>query len=327
MIDWAYPFVFAILPLPLLVHWLVPAYQQSDAALRVPFFRRLAEAAEVAPKAGAAVVVRPKIAQVGGGMVWLFLILALAGPEQLGPPTEISRAKRDVVLAIDLSGSMDTVDFPTSDGQKQQRFAVVQDVVHQFVQNRDGDRVALIVFGSKAYVQAPLTEDLSTVSALLAQSEVGMAGPHTALGDAIGLAIRTFEASEIDQRLLILLSDGNDTASRMSPINAAEIARGKDVQIYAVGVGDPDATGEHRLDMSLLHDLARHTGGQAYFAGDGAALEDIYQEIDALTPRDVETLSWRTRTSLSHWGLLAALLVGMATTLLLQGGIGRERRA
>ncbi|MCP4818081.1 MAG: VWA domain-containing protein [Shimia sp.] len=318
MIDWAHPLAFALLPLPLLLRWLMPAYRQQDTALRVPFFRSLADAAGATPREGAAVIRHRRIALVGGGLVWALTIAALAGPERLGPPQEITKAKRDVVLAIDISGSMDTRDFPGPDGENQQRFATVQQVVDQFVQSRDGDRVALIVFGTKAYVQAPLTEDLRTVSDLLERTEVGMAGPQTALGDAIGLAIHTFEASEIEERLLVLLSDGNDTSSKMSPVNAAEIARDKGVQIFGVGVGDPDATGENRLDMAVLDNVAQRTGGEAFFAGNAEALEEIYEQIDALNPRDVETLSWRQRENLMHVPLLAAVLIGLGLLVALQ---------
>ncbi len=325
MIDWALPWAFVILPLPLLVNRLLPPMRQRDHALRVPFFRQLTNAAGVDVRAAASVVERSRWVMLSASVVWILVVVALAGPARLGPPQEITRSKRDVVLAIDISGSMDTKDFPASDGTRQQRFAAVQVVVDQFVQSRQGDRVALIIFGSNAYVQAPLTEDLATVAALLAQTEVGMAGPHTALGDAIGLAIKTFEASDIEQRMLILLSDGNDTASRMSPLNAAEIARDKGVRLFAIGVGDPKASGEDKLDMALLGDLAQRTGGQSYFAGDSAALGAVYTEIDALNPRDVETLSWRPRTDLFFIPLgLAVLLAG--ATWLLAGARNMRRR-
>ncbi|TCL00761.1 Ca-activated chloride channel family protein [Shimia isoporae] len=323
MIDWAHPFAFALLPLPIILRWLLPAFRQQDSALRLPFFRSLAEAAGVTPREGAAIIRHRRVALIGGAAIWVLAVAALAAPERLGPPQEITKAKRDVVLAIDISGSMDTRDFPGPDGTNQQRFQTVQQVVDQFVQSRDGDRVALIVFGTKAYVQSPLTEDLTTVRDLLERTEVGMAGPQTALGDAIGLAIHTFEASDIDQRLMVILSDGNDTSSTMSPINAAEIARDKGVQIFGVGVGDPEATGENRLDMAVLKDVTRRTGGQAYFAGDAQALEEIYDQIDALNPRDVETLSWRQRESLMHWPLLAAIMIGLGLTFALQASARR----
>jgi Ca-activated chloride channel family protein len=201
----------------------------------------------------------------------------------------------------------------------------VRDVVRSFVAQRDGDRMALIVFGSKAYVQAPLTEDLRTIADLLDRTEVGMAGPHTALGDAIGLAIRTFETSDIDQRLLILLSDGSDTASRMSPINAAEIAAAEDVEIHAIGVGDPDATGEDRVDLAVLQDIAARTGGAYFFASDEEALVEVYDRIDELAPREVETLSFRPRESLAWIPLALAASTGLGAIAVLH--VGSRRRA
>ncbi|MBO9474677.1 VWA domain-containing protein [Shimia sp. R10_1] len=311
MFELTHPFVLLLWPLPVLVRWLLPAYHQRESAVRLPFFEALAEAAGVSLREGAMVVAHKRWALVAGFVIWSLVVAALSGPMRLGPPQEITKATRDVILAIDISGSMDTVDFPGADGDAQQRFAAVQDVVGAFLQGREGDRVALIVFGSRAYVQAPLTEDLATVGAMLGQTEVGMAGPHTALGDAIGLAIRTFEASEIDERLLILLSDGNDTASRMSPVNAAEIAKDNGVTMFAVGVGDPEASGEDQLDMGQLSDLAERTGGQAFFAADAEALDQIYAEIDSLTPREEDSISWRQKEPLGHYLLLAAVFVGL----------------
>ncbi|SMP28934.1 VWA domain-containing protein [Shimia sagamensis] len=324
MFELSHPLVLMLLPLPLLWRRFVPPYRQRQDALRVPFFDQIAQAAGLTVQDGAAIVAHKRRALICGGIMWALLVLALAGPVRLGPPQEITKATRDVILAIDISGSMDTRDFPGEDGKPVQRLAAVQDVVEAFLADRSGDRVALIVFGTRAYVQAPLTEDLDTVRTLLAQTKVGMAGPHTALGDSIGLAIKTFEASEIEERLLILLSDGNDTASRMSPVNAAEIARDKGVQMFAIGVGDPEASGEDRLDMELLTDLAKRTGGDAYFAADAEALDKIYEEIDRLNPREVETLSWRPQQNLAHWPLMAAL--GLGLTLLLSLWVRDRRR-
>lgn len=327
MMSLATPWVLALLPLPVLVHSLVPPHARRDAALRLPFFRHLAQAAGRDPRPGAVVLARSRLQMISAALCWALVVLALAGPERLGDPVEIRKAGRDVVLAIDISGSMDTRDFPGPDGQPQQRLDAVRDVVAGFVAGRDGDRMALIVFGSQAFVQTPLTEDLDTVLALLDQTRVGMAGPHTALGDSIGLAIRTFEVSEIEQRLLILLSDGNDTASRMSPVNAAEIARDRGVEIYAIGVGNPEATGEDRLDMGTLDALARRTGGQSFFAGDAAALDAVYERIDALAPREVETLSYRPRQPLGHLALIAAVLIALATLGWLHLRASSHRRA
>ena len=326
MITLAMPLVLLLLPLPLLVWRLAPPHRERVPALRFPFFRRIAAVAGTTPGPRAVVMARTRLQMAATALVWTLLVVALAGPERVGQPVEITRAARDVVLAIDISGSMDTRDFAGADGAPQQRLAAVKDVVRRFVEGREGDRVALIVFGSRAYVAAPLTEDLGTVVAMLDDTAVGMAGPHTALGDAIGLAIRTFEASDISQRLLILLSDGSDTASRMSPVNAAEIAAGKGVSIITIGVGDPDASGEDRVDLATLEDIAGRTGGAYFFAADEAALAAVYERIDELAPREVETLSYRPREALSYIPLLLAALVGTLTL----GGLSvgaRHRRA
>ncbi|QDL90407.1 VWA domain-containing protein [Paroceanicella profunda] len=325
MISLAAPWALLLLPLPLLMLRLVPPHRERVPALRLPFFRRIVDVSGVAPGPGAVVLSRTRLQMIAALAAWALAVLALAQPERVGAPVEITRAARDVVLAIDISGSMDARDFRTPDGAPKQRLAGVREVVSTFVEGREGDRMALIVFGTRAYVQAPLTEDLGTIVDLLARTEVGMAGPHTALGDAIGLAIRTFEASAIEQRLLIVLSDGADTASRMSPVNAAEIARGESVEIFSIGVGDPDARGEDRVDLATLRDIAARTGGAVFFAGDEAALRAVYARIDDLAPREVETLSYRPRQSLAWIPLALAALVGTAALAVLV--LGARRRA
>ncbi|MCU9849447.1 VWA domain-containing protein [Defluviimonas sp. WL0024] len=333
MIQLALPWALILLPLPYLVWRFAPPYRRHVEALRFPFFRRIAEAAGAEPKPGAVVLARSRLQMAAAVIVWALVVLALARPERVGAPVERVKAARDVVLAIDISGSMDIQDFQAPDGERLQRLAAVKQVVAEFLAGREGDRAALIVFGSKAYVQAPLTEDLDTVSGLLAQTSVGMAGPHTALGDAIGLAIRTFEASEIEQRLLILLSDGSDTASAMSPVNAAEIAASRGVEIYSIGVGDPAARGEARVDLGALRDIAARTGGAYFFADDVAALGTVYDRIDTLAPRETETLSYRPRQSLAHWplGLAALIALGAVAVLHLRPRLGAgpatERRS
>ena len=322
MMSLGQPWALLLLPLPLLVWWLVPPHRDRVPALRFPFFRKITEVAGAEPRPAALALPPAPPPMPPAASCWVPVRLALCRPERVGEPIEITKAARDVVLAIDISGSMDTRDFAAPDGTRKQRLAAVRDVVRTFVEGRQGDRMALIVFGSKAYVQAPLTEDLATIVQLLDRTEVGMAGPHTALGDAIGLAIRTFEASDIKQRLLILLSDGTDTASRMSPLNAAEIARGKGVEIFTVGVGDPDATGENRVDVATLRDLASRTGGEYFFAVDENALRGVYDRIDQLAPRKVEELSYRPRQPLAWIPLALAALIGIGAlaALLVQTG-------
>lgn len=317
MISLAAPYALLALPLPWLVWRLAPPRMERVSALRFPFFRQIVAAADVKPGPGAVVLQRSRLQLLAACLVWVLIVLALARPERLGAPIEITKSARDVVLAIDISGSMDIVDFAREDGTRLQRLAAVKEVVEQFVAERDGDRIGLIVFGTRAFVQAPLTEDLATILELVKQTEVGMAGPHTAIGDAIGLAIRTFEVSDIDQRLLILLSDGADTGSQMSPVNAAEIAAARGVEIHTIAVGDPRADGENRVDTRALADIAQRSGGSAFFASDYTALAEVYQRIDEMTPRLVEELSYRPRTPLAAICLGLAALIGLLGLLLL----------
>lgn len=317
MIEFSQPLAFLMLPLPILVYFLVPAHKKQVSALRFPFFRRLAAAAGKEPAPGSVISRRSLFQETMAGLVWCLLVGALAQPERIGDPIVQEKAARDVMLAIDISGSMAQIDFTSTDGGRIQRLDAVKNVVGDFISARDGDRVALIIFGAKAFVQAPFTEDLASVRSLLEQTQVGMAGPHTVIGDAIGLSIKTFQASEIEERLLILLSDGGDTGSRMSPVNAAGIAAGEGIEIITIGVGDPDGSGEQRLDEQALKDISAAAGGQYFFAADEDTLTDIYGRIDALKPREVETNSYRPRDPLGHYLLGLAVVLGFSTLLVL----------
>lgn len=312
MLEFLHPWSVVLLPLPLLVRWLVPGRRETVSAVRVPFFGALAGAAGQQPRAGSQIG-SSGVLQTGLAMlVWLLLVSALAGPQWAGEPIERTEAARDIMLAIDLSGSMDLRDFGAEGEQPVQRLEAVKDVVATFIAARGEDRVGLIVFGTRAYVQVPFTRDLRTVEALLRASTVGMAGPHTALGDAVGLAIRTFETSDVDERVLIVLTDGSDTGSRMSPINAAEIARQRDVVVFAVGAGDPEASGENRVDHETLQRMAETTQGLFFEAGDRAGLDAVYARIDAALPRTVRTISHRPKTALGFIPVGLALFVCLA---------------
>lgn len=327
MLEFAYPWALLALPLPLLVWWLLPAQREKVSAIRVPFFREIAAAAGSEARSGAVIRRRRGLQMLVATMVWMLLVAGLAKPEWIGEPIVRTEAARDIMLAIDLSASMDKHDFPGVDGTTVSRFAAVQRVVDRFVAERESDRIGLIVFGSKAYVQLPFTRDLRTAVTLVQLMEVGMAGPKTALGDSIGLSIRAFESSQVDDRLLILLTDGNDTASEMTPINAADIAQLHGITIYTIGIGDEEASGEDRVDFDTLATIAARTGGAFYKADDEAALEAVYRRIDAATVGDVRTQSWRPRDSLVHWPAGgAAVLVLAAYFLLLLGGRRQEAK-
>ncbi|MGB5625065.1 MAG: VWA domain-containing protein [Woeseiaceae bacterium] len=328
MLELAYPWALLALPLPLLAWWLLPPQRERVSALRIPFFEQIVAAAGSEARAGAVVMRRRWLQMVMAVIVWSLLILGLAKPEWVGEPIVRTEAARDIMLAIDLSGSMDYRDFPGEDGEPVTRFNAVQRVVDRFVAARESDRIGLIVFGTKAYVQLPFTRDLDTARALVELMEVGMAGPQTALGDSIGLAIRSFESSEVDDRLLILLTDGNDTASTMTPINAADIAKLNGVAIYTIGIGNVQATGEDRVDFEVLDDIATRTGGEFFNAEDEAALDAVYRRIDETAAAEVRTQSWRPRESRVHWPAgIATVLALFAYAALLLGSRRKGARA
>jgi Ca-activated chloride channel family protein len=323
VLEFAFPAALALLPLPALVFWLAPPHRERVSAIRVPFFDLLVTAAGGNAQAGAVILRRRLLQWAFALLVWVGLIAGLARPEWVADPVVRTEAARDIMLAIDLSGSMDYRDFPAEDGSTVRRFQAVQAVVERFVAERESDRIGMVVFGTRAYLQLPFTRDLQTAAQLVRLMEVGMAGPRTALGDAIGLAIRAFESSEVDERILILLTDGNDTASTMTPVNAAGIARLQGVEIYTIGIGDTQARGEDRVDFEALAAIASSTGGQFYNAEDEATLGEVYRRIDAATSAEVRTQSWRPRRSLVQWpaGLVTlAILAACAVMLLTERG-------
>ncbi|MGY4226316.1 Ca-activated chloride channel family protein [Bradyrhizobium sp. USDA 4503] len=326
MFKFAWPWMLALLPLPILVWWLLPPYRARQASVMVPFFDRLAAATGQTPQRGAVVLQRRRIQMVTAALIWALVVAALARPQWVGDPVTREVSARDLMLAIDISGSMDQRDFRGSDGATLTRLDGVKRVVADFIAHRHGDRVALVLFGTRPYVQVPFTQDLQTATALLAQTEVGMAGQQTAIGDTIGLAIKTFETSKARQKLLVLLTDGNDTASRVPPEHAADIAHQNGVVIDTIGVGDPAATGENRVDLGVLRSVAATTGGHFYRAEDGAQLQAIYADIDRLAPAKLDTLSWRPKQPLFQWPLGAAVVLSLLLWLglSLESGLGRR---
>ena len=171
--------------------------------------------------------------------------------------------------------------------------------------------MGLIFFGSAPFVQAPFTEDLKVCRQLLDEAQVKMAGPQTAFGDALGLAITVFDRSTVKERVLIALTDGNDTASKVPPAKAAEIAKDKGIVIHTISVGDPKAAGEDALDVDALKAVAATSGGIYAHAADRTQLEEIYRKIDALETRKAETISHRPRRDVYWWPLAVAFGVSL----------------
>ncbi len=263
------------------------------------------------PMAGAVIADSKKSELLFFWVLWMLVVVALARPQFLEPPVSRILPTRDLMLLVDLSGSMEAKDFTNSVGDRVDRLAAVKEVLDDFLTRREGDRVGLIVFGNAAFVQVPFTQDLEATRLLLAETAVRMAGPRTAFGDAIGLGITLFERSDVEHRVMIALTDGNDTGSKIPPAEAARIAKDNDIVIHVVGVGDPTAIGEEKLDEEALTAVTLATGGRYFHAADRDQLEEIYAELDRIDTRELEAETYRPRIDLFHWPLAAFMLLGL----------------
>lgn len=319
MISLEWPWVLAALPIPLLVRWLLPADRRREgAALRLPFYRELQglEARQV----GAGGRIRHLLAW----LAWALLVLAAARPQWLGEPVQLPVSGRDLMLAVDISGSMEQEDYRLG-ARAVNRLEVVKAVAGRFIERRKGDRLGLILFGTRAYLQTPLTYDRATVQALLRESVIGLAGRETAIGDAIGLAVKRLKDQSEDNRVLILLTDGANTAGNLAPADAARLAEQAGVRIYTIGIGGGriGASGSFGmlmqrgsdLDPATLRAIAEATGGRFFQATDTGELEKVYDELDRLEPSIRDTRSYRPMHALYMWPAGAALLLSLVLAL------------
>ncbi|PLX79833.1 MAG: BatB protein [Desulfuromonas sp.] len=325
MIEFAWPWVFFLLPMPYLVRrFAPPALAGEEAALWVPVLQPFSQARH---RRGYQRL--PVWMVVLAVLCWMFLVGAAARPQWLGDPVEIPVSGRDLVLAVDLSGSMKTEDFQLG-GSKVDRLSALKRVASDFISRRQGDRLGLILFGEQAYVQTPLTFDRTTVATLLEEAVIGLAGEKTAIGDAIGLAVKRLQSGDTDERVLILLTDGANTAGRISPLKGAELAAAKGLKIYTIGIGADEMMVrnlffERRvnpsvdLDEKTLRKIAELTGGRYFRARDTAGLVGIYSLLDQLEPIEKEVEVFRPVTALYPWPLASAL-IGFILMLLLQRG-------
>lgn len=324
-LTWAAPWAFFLLPLPLLMR-LLPTYRESRDAVRVPFFERLLAATDSQRRRGAMVLMRRRGQQLIVGGLWLALVMAAAKPQWLGEPIEQQKAGRDLMIAVDLSGSMEAEDFTDVNGNKVDRLMAVKEVLQRLVNERQGDRLGLVVFGSAAYLQAPFTDDHKTWQTLLDETRIRMAGPSTVLGDAVGLAIKLFRDAETEKRVLLVLTDGNDTGSLVPPIDAARIAATEAIRIYPIAIGDPAAIGEEAIDMATLQRMAEVTGGRSFAALDRAQLDEVFRLLGTLEPNVFDSVSFRPRVDL-HWVPLALIFVLYAAVRLAAGLLALREQA
>ena len=309
MFELLHPWFLVLLPLPILVHLALPAYRKRSSAIKVSFFQRIVELGGVTPSNAAVVSQRIFYRLLVMIVIWLCILIALARPQYLGEPISHEKSARDLMVAVDLSGSMQTTDFVNEQGQSIDRLTAVKTVLAEFVEQRPHDRLGLIVFGDAPFLQAPFTQDHASWATLLDEAEIGMAGMSTAFGDAIGLAIKHFQHNSSENRVLIVLTDGNDTGSSVPPMEAAKVAQRYRITIYPIAIGDPETLGEEALDSVTLQRVAEITNGVFYHALDRQQLSNIYQRIAALEPQKFAALSFRPRQDLYYYPLSLVILL------------------
>lgn len=335
MFQFEWLWVFAFLPLPLLVRYLLPVSAANDAALRVPFIKDFKSSSVSTNK-----VKMSKLPLWLGLIAWALFITAAARPQWLGEKIELPISGRDLMLAVDLSGSMEYEDFVVN-GRTVNRLVATKQVAGKFIDRRVGDRLGLILFGRQAYLQTPLTFDRDTVKQLLNESVIGMAGKETAIGDAIGLAVKRLrdmdgetqpddesskKESKLHDKILVLLTDGANTAGEVEPVKAADLAAAMGLKIYTIGVGADEIVvrsffGSRKvnpsadLDEDTLRTIAEKTGGRYFRARDTKELEEIYKLLDELEPVVQEKQSFRPTSALYPWPLGLALAVAMILIL------------
>ena len=319
----AWPWMLLALPLPLLVRAILsPVTESQEAGLKVPSF-----------KGFAVVTDRARSEQLMNWRVWVaitawtLLVLAAARPERVGDEIDVPVSGRNLMLAVDLSGSMDAKDFALGN-RRVDRLTATKAVASDFIERRKGDRIGLILFGERAYLQVPLTLDRETVNILLMESEIGLAGEKTAIGDAITLAVKRIydQGAQGDEQVLVLLTDGANTAGEINPVKAAELAQQIGLRIYTIGIG-ADAEIETtwfglrrtnpaaQLDEKSLREIARLSGGRYFRARDSQQLAQIYQLLNELEPLPRDERQLRPIIALFVWPLATAL--GLALLLIL----------
>lgn len=327
-IELAWPWMLAMLPLPLLALLLPAATDEPAHALRFPFFNALRATLEGSRSR------RSRVLLAVATLAWLLLVVAAARPQMVGQTVHLPVTSRNIMLAVDLSGSMQTPDM-RSGSHAITRLAAVKQVAGEFIKHRAGDRLGLILFGDEAYLQVPLTLDRNTVRTLLDEAQIGLAGQQTAIGDAIGLAIKRLRDEPVKNRVLILLTDGASNAGNVDPLKAADLAAREGVRIYTIGVGAdemevPGPFGIPQvihgdLDEDALRTIAQKTGGRYFRAADVAALTQIYGLLDKIEPVSKDEQSWRPVEELYSFPLAGALLLSTLIALSLSGLLPQVR--
>jgi len=320
-LQFIWPWVFLALPLPLLIRLLFPASDRNqEAPLHVPFLDDFNLSQNTS-----GFINKNKLLAFLATIAWICLIIAAARPQWLGERVDIPVSGRDLMLSVDLSGSMAAEDFDFN-GRRINRLQAVKLVAGEFIKRREGDRIGLILFGEQAYLQTPLTFDTTTVNIMLQEAMIGIAGKATAIGDSIGLAIKRLNGEDASNRVLILLTDGANTAGEVAPLKAGELAAKQNLKIYTIGVGAETrevggfmfkrTVKNNEIDEKTLLEIAEITGGQYFRARNTNELNKIYTLIDQLEPVEQDSQSFRPVMALFMWPLSLTLLLSVLILLL-----------
>jgi len=313
MISLAWPWLLLLIPLPLLVYWLPPKENSTvDTALKIPVLvaNQLHYSQNTKSKKSPIILL---------SLCWILIVLAISRPQWLGEAIDIPTEGREMMIAVDLSGSMQLEDMSLN-GRTVNRLDMLKDVLGKFIERRVGDRLGLILFADDAYMQTPMTFDRKTVKQMLDESVLGLVGRKTAIGDAIALAVKRFDAKEKSNKVLLLLTDGQNTAGKITPEQALEVAIAKDITIYTIGIGadvmlQQSLFGTRRvnpsseLDEKSLSKIAEQTGGQYFRAKDSQSMSQIYNLLDQLEPVEQDQQQMRPLTALFYWPLSIALII------------------
>jgi len=319
MINFEWPWLFTALPLPLLVYWLPAKKEASTAALHMPLLilGQTTSQHKQANKNRSSLIIL--------SLVWLLLVLSATRPQWLGEAIDIPTQGREMMIAVDLSGSMQVEDMSLN-GNTVNRLDMLKVLLGEFIERRTGDRLGLILFGDDAYMQTPMTFDRKTVQQMLDETVLGLVGKKTAIGDAIALAVKRFDEKKQSNRVLLLLTDGQNTAGKISPEQALELAVAKDITIYTVGIGadvmlQRSLFGTRRvnpsseLDEESLQNIADKTNGKYFRAKNSESMSEIYRLLDQLEPVEQEQQQMRPLTALFYWPLAMALVLSFVYLL------------
>jgi len=317
-LEFAWPWVFLCIVLPIISYLLMPpARQSSQSALLFPFTQMLASMQ--ADSVNQNSVLLRWLAM----LAWLLLVIAAARPQWIGDSIQVPVSGRSLMLAVDISGSMENEDMVIN-RRAVDRLTAVKAVAGEFIEKREGDYLGLILFGTKAYLQSPLSYDRKTIRILLNEAVTRLAGENTAIGDAIGLAVKRLKKQPQQNRVLVLLTDGANTAGSIEPLKAADLAASESIRIYTIGVGDDSVRTsgifglrlrKSDLDEDTLKAIASKTGGRFFRARDIAQLQEIYQILDEIEPVTDESQSFRPVTELYQWPLATAVILALVISI------------